>query len=91
MLKISTIVLATTLLFGCAAGPADYDPNWIQRADIVAKNKLSITIEHSNFGKKIAFRLADEHCASIGKLAVYKGASTQAGADVISTWACQSE
>ena len=46
--------LAVIFLGGCAAGPADYDdePNWIQRVDIINKNNLDITIEHSNFGKK---------------------------------------
>jgi len=86
-------LFTTIFLSGCAAGPADYDdePTWIQRADIINKNNLGITIEHSNFGKKIAFRLSDEHCATMGKLAVYQGASTQYGPDVISTWVCQSE
>lgn len=87
------LILIVILFSGCAAGPADYDdePTWIQRADTINKNNLGITIEHSNFGKKIAFRLADEHCATMGKLAVYQGASAQYGPDVISTWVCQSE
>lgn len=87
------LLLQVILMGGCAAGPADYDdePNSIQRVDTINKNNLGITIEHSNFGKKIAFRLADEHCATMGKLAVYQGASTQYGPDVISTWVCQSE
>jgi hypothetical protein len=87
------LLFIAIFLSGCAAGPAEYDddPNWIQRADVINKNNLGITIEHSSFGKKIAFRLADEHCATIGKLAVYKGASAQYGPDVISTWVCQSE
>ncbi len=74
-------------------GAASYNdkPNSIQRADIISKNKLGITIEHSTWGKKIAFRFADEHCASLGKVAVYKGASKQFGPDVISTWKCEGE
>ena len=50
------LLLTAIFLSGCAAGPAEYDddPNWIQRADVINKNKLGITIEHSSFGKKIA-------------------------------------
>ncbi|MDA9559371.1 hypothetical protein N9R59_00300 [Porticoccaceae bacterium] len=88
-----SFLFTAIFLSGCVAGLADYDdePTWIQRADIINKNNLGITIEHSSFGKKIAFRLSDEHCATMGKLAVYQGASTQYGPDVISTWVCQSE
>jgi hypothetical protein len=87
------LLLTALFLSGCSVGPAEYhdDPNWIQRADIINKNKLGITIEHSTFGKKIAFRLADEHCGTFDKFAVYNGASVQYGPDVISTWVCKSE
>jgi len=83
-------VLLPTFIFGCL-GPASYDssPNAIQRAEVLSKNEYSITIEHSTWGKKIAFRLADEHCKSLGKIAVYKGSSQQFGPDVISTWSCE--
>ena len=79
------------ILSGCAAGPADYNdkPNGLQRADVVSKNPKGITVEHSTWGKKIAFRFADEHCASVGKVATYLGSSTQYGPDVISTWRCE--
>ena len=79
------------LLSGCAVGPAGYsaEPNRIQRADIVSKNPKGITVEHSTWGKKIAFRFADEHCGSLGKVAMYLGASAQYGPDVISTWRCE--
>jgi hypothetical protein len=46
-------------------------------------------VEHSKWGKKIAFRFADEHCESLNKVATYMGASTQYGPDVISTWRCE--
>ncbi|WKV91422.1 hypothetical protein [Halomonas sp. HAL1] len=76
---------------GCAIGPADYDdePNGTQRAEIISKNENGITVEHSTWGKKIAFRFTDEHCASMVKVATYNGASTQYGPDVISTWRCE--
>ena len=83
-------MLLPILLSGCL-GPAGYydSPNAIQRAEVLSKNEYSITIEHSTWGKKIAFRLADEHCKSVGKIAVYKGSSQQFGPDVISTWSCE--
>jgi len=76
---------------GCAVGPASYndEPNSIQRAEILSKNDRSITVEHSTWGKKIAFRYADEHCLALGKTAVYMGSSRQYGPDVISTWRCE--
>jgi hypothetical protein len=85
--------MTTIFLTSCATGPADYSdqPNSIQRADILSKNKLGISVEHSTWGKKIAFRFADEHCSTYDKIAVYKGASKQYGPDVISTWECKSE
>jgi len=87
--KIMFFCLAI-LLTSCAFGPANYkdNPNAIQRAEILSKNDYGITIEHSTWGKKIAFRFADEHCNSIGKTAVYQSTSQQYGPDVISTWKC---
>lgn len=76
------------MLAGCAAS-YESKPNAIQRADIISKNVKSITIEHSSWGKKIAFRLADEHCTELDKIAIYQGAPSQFGADVISTWVCE--
>jgi hypothetical protein len=84
-LVFSLMVLS---LVGCAAG-YNAQPNAIQRAEIIAKNVKGITIEHSDWGKKIAFRLADEHCQNLGKVATYQGSSQQFGPDVISTWVCQ--
>ena len=90
-LRIATMVTAFVLT--SCVGPASYDdqPNSIQRADILSKNRLGITIEHSTWGKKIAFRIAEEYCSSLGKAAVYRGASSQTGPDVISTWKCENE
>lgn len=89
LIKSVLLLLLVTALTGCY-GPASYNdsPNGVQRAELVNKNALGITVEHSTWGKKIAFRFADEHCASLGKLAVYQGASLQFGYDVISTWTC---
>ena len=91
MRKESTCILVALLMQGCAIGPANYDdePNRIQRVDVISKNKNGITIEHSTWGKKIAFRYADEHCTEQGKVATYLGASEQYGPDVISTWRCE--
>jgi starvation-inducible outer membrane lipoprotein len=90
-IKTALIFACAIMLHGCAAGPANYDdkPNAIQRAEVVSKNSKGITVEHSTWGKKIAFRFADEHCATMGKVATYLGASTQYGPDVISTWRCE--
>ena len=91
MSRYGTTASLFLLIAGCALGPADYygEPNSIQRAEILSKNELSITVEHSTWGKKIAFRFADEHCNSLGKTAVYISSSQQAGPDVISTWRCE--
>jgi hypothetical protein len=93
MNRIGCLVAFAALLSygtGCI-GPDSYidQPNAIQRAEVLSKNDKSITIEHSTWGKKIAFRLADEHCRSLGKTAVYQGSSQQYGPDVISTWKCE--
>jgi len=87
-LGIAASLGAALALAGCASDGSG-SPNLIQRADVLSKNPNSITIEHSDWGKKIAFRLADEHCALTGKVATYQGASKQYGPDVISTWRCE--
>ena len=75
-IKSALLLMFAMALTGCY-GPASYNdsPNGVQRAELVNKNALGITVEHSTWGKKIAFRFADEHCASLGKLVVYQGAS----------------
>ena len=86
--KITFLIpLLSFWLMGCL-GPANRDssPNFLQRAEVLDRNSKSITIEHSSWGKKIAFRMAQEHADSLGKVAVYKGSSQQYGPDVISTW-----
>jgi hypothetical protein len=82
------LILLPVLLLSSCLGPASYNdsPNFLQRVDVLSKNEKSITIEHSDWGKKIAFRMAQEHADSLGKAAVYKGSSQQTGPDVISTW-----
>jgi hypothetical protein len=77
MLRLVASGCVFLLLSGCAFGPAGYndEPNFIQRAEILSKNKYSITVDHSTWGKKIAFRFADQHCNSLGKTAVYVGSS----------------
>lgn len=91
MLWFVAIACVSLFVSGCAFGPAGYndEPNSIQRAEILSKNEHSITVEHSTWGKKIAFRYADQHCNSLGKTAVYMNSSQQYGPDVISTWRCE--
>lgn len=82
--------VAAVLLAGCA-GPADRNaqPNSIQRSKVLSQNEFGITIEHSEWGKPIAFRQADEHCATMKKAAVYRGGTMQIGPDMTSAWRCE--
>ena len=92
LLITSLVAIVATSLSGCLAfGPArpGQAPNAIQRSTVLSANDKSITIEHSKWGKPIAFDTAEKHCASKGLLAVYGGASKQFGPDVISTWTCE--
>ena len=86
----TSVVIATFTISGCV-GPAarDAEPNSIQRAKVLSKNDFGITIEHSEWGKPIAFRLADDHCASLKKAAVYRGGVMQLGPDITSSWRCE--
>lgn len=88
MIKKFILIFLIMLFAGCAANYND-KPNGIQRADVLSKNKYGITVEHSKWGKKIAFRFADEHCNSLGKVAVYQSTAKQYGPDVISSWKCE--
>jgi hypothetical protein len=89
-MKKCLMISITIILSGCLGSANQTDqPNFFQRADVISKNTKGITVEHSTWGKKIAFRFADEHCGSLGKIATYMGASTQHGPDVISTWRCE--
>ena len=83
-------IVSLSLLAGCL-GPAakNSKPNAIQRAKILSQGAKSITIEHSQWGKPIAFGMAEQHCSNIGKEAVYGGGSQQNGPDLISTWRCE--
>ena len=83
-------IVSLSLLAGCL-GPAGKNstPNAIQRAKILSQGARSITIEHSQWGKPIAFGMAEKHCSKINKEAVYGGGSQQYGPDLISTWRCE--
>lgn len=87
MLKL-TICLGFLAIVADTAN-AETKPNAFQRAKVLSANALSITIEHSKWGKKIAFSQAAKHCESLNKVAVYQGSSQQYGPDVISTWRCE--
>lgn len=82
------LMLMVVMVVGCAADRND-SPDLVRRAKVLSANDLSISIEHSEFGKPIAFRLADEHCAKFHKSAVYVGGVYQTGPDMTSTWRCQ--
>ena len=88
---VSALLPIAVLLIGGCVGPAarDAEPNAIQRAKVLSKNEYGITIEHSEWGKPIAFRMADEHCASVKKAAVYRGGVMQIGPDMTSSWRCE--
>ena len=92
MIRLTVILTALMTLTACLPmGPArpGQQPNSIQRATVLSANDKSITIEHSDWGKPIAFEKADAHCSGLGLDAVYQGASQQFGADVISSWKCE--
>lgn len=90
MIRTGFLTFLSVVLVGCA-GPAsrDAEPNSIQRAKVLSKNNFGITIEHSEWGKPIAFRLADEHCAAVKKAAIYRGGTMQIGPDMTSSWRCE--
>lgn len=87
-MRIIFISILSLVITGCAAS-SDDKPNMFQRADVISKNNKSVAVQHSKWGNKIAFRLAEEHCASMDKVAVHMGTSQQFGPDVISTWRCE--
>ena len=86
------IVAAVSAVFltGCA-GPAERtsQPNALQRAKVLSQNSAGIVVEHSEWGKPIALRLADEHCGTLKKVATYRGGVMQIGPDMTSTWRCE--
>ena len=84
------VLIAVFVLAGCA-GPAERtaQPNMLQRAKVLSQNSFGIVVEHSEWGKPIAFRLADQHCASLSKVASYRGGVMQIGPDMTSTWRCE--
>jgi hypothetical protein len=87
------VIAGGILLSGCMSsyGPArpGQAPNAIQRSTVLSSNEKSITIEHSTWGKPIAFETAEKHCGSMGFVAVYRGGTRQYGPDVVSTWTCE--
>lgn len=90
MVKYLSLILTSILFIGCV-GSANYndEPNGLRRAKVLSKNSKSITVEHSTWGKAIAFRFADEHCASLNKVAVLVSSQKQYGPDVFTTWRCE--
>lgn len=87
LLKTLILIAMVAVLAGCAGRNAQ--PNLLQRANVLSQNSAGITIEHSQWGKPIAFRMADEHCAGMKKDAVYRGGNMQMGPDMVSSWRCE--
>jgi len=90
-LRVVVLLTVSATVFSGCIGPASRDsqPNAIQRAKILSQNDFGITIQHSEWGKPIAFRMADEHCATVKRAAVYRGGVMQLGPDMTSTWRCE--
>jgi hypothetical protein len=86
------LAAGSAVLTGCAApvaaGPGSM-PNMYQRAKVLSKDDASIRIEHSDSGKAIATRMADEHCATVKKTAVYVRGVVLLEPDMTSTWRCE--
>jgi hypothetical protein len=84
------LAACAALLAGCA-GPASSDsmPNMYQRAKVLSKDDAAIRIEHSESGKAIAAQMAQAHCASVKKSAVYGGGVVKLEPDITSTWRCE--
>lgn len=81
------LICLTLVLAGCAADP-NAAPDIIRRSKVINKNPASITIEHSELGRPIAFRMADEHCRSVQKNAVPIG-TVNSQPDPLTTWRCE--
>jgi hypothetical protein len=64
-------------------------PNMYQRAKVLNKDDAAIRIEHSESGREIAARMAQAHCASVKKSAVYGGGVVKLEPDITSTWRCE--
>lgn len=92
--KSSIVIFLTVLAIGGASAALAKDQadkpksNMFARAKVLSSNEISITISHSDWGKKAAFEFAAKHCAKFNRLAVYQGGSAQFGPDTTSTWAC---
>ena len=95
MVRLATFTLVMgALVVGCSTPPANYhDEPYSQIgyvADVVTENEKSITIDHSSLAKRIAFRLADEHCERMNKVAVFQNSGKMAYGHIFtSVWTCQ--
>ncbi len=59
------------------------------RARVLEKSQKGITISHSDYGQDLAFKMAQEYCASVGKTAKFTGSFPQYGSDSTSNWDCE--
>lgn len=87
-MKAVLATAAALVLVGCATDPMA-QPNIVQRSKVLSATPKSITIQHSELGRPIAFRMADQHCAAQNKAAFYLGGVVQLGPDMTSTWRCE--
>jgi hypothetical protein len=87
--RLAALVCAVFAQACVSPASRDSEPNALQRANVLSKNQYGITIQHSEWGRPIAFRIADEHCASLRKAAVYLGSTHGYGPDQTSTWECR--
>lgn len=62
--------------------------NFIARVKVLSQSELAVTLEHSDKGRKNAFKYAGEHCARYGRIAVYQNGAKGWGPDTVSTWVC---
>jgi hypothetical protein len=84
------VAACLALLAGCAAPSSpDSMPNMYQRAKVLSKDDFAIRIEHSDSGKALAARMAQEHCAELKKTAVYGGGVVKLDPDMTSIWRCE--
>lgn len=75
-------------VLGAAAQEPKPKSNFIARVKVLSQSELAVTLEHSDKGRKNAFKYAGEHCARYGRIAVYQNGAKGWGPDTVSTWMC---
>lgn len=91
MLRVMVACLGVGVLGAASAGdlePSEPRSNFIARVKVLERSPLGVTIEHSDKGRREAFRFAGEWCAAHNKIAVYQRGARGWGPDTVSTWSC---